>query len=837
MKISLNYLKQFLDFDLPPVDQLADIIGARLGALEEQPVDLSDVYKDVVIVKVVDSEAVSGSDHLNICKIDDGGNVKTVERDERGLINVVCGAANVRAGIFAAWLPPGSVLPASYFADKLTLEVRQIHGQKSNGMLASPKELNLSDDHQGIFVIDVDTRPGQSFIDAYSLDDYIIDIENKMFTHRPDCFGLLGIAREVSGILNHPFKSPDWYLSYPKLAKNSKLNLSIDNQVPELVPRFSLVVIDNIKVMPSSSTIQSYLTRMGVRPVNNIVDLTNIIMLESGQPLHAYDYHKLLKLSASGLVVSVRKPKSGDSLTLLNGKTVAPPDSSIGIAVGDNLIGLGGVMGGENSEIDDQTTSIVLEAACFDMYSIRRTSMELGIFSEAVTRFTKGQSPLQTTRVLDYALAKLKELVPDCRIASDIVDDLHLADEVIESDSLHAPVKINSAYINERLGTGLKVNDIARLLKNVEFDIETNGDELNIKAPFWRTDIEIKEDIVEEVGRLYGYENIQSKTLSRPVLATRSNPSTDFKDRVRTILVRSGANELMTHSFVPGKLLDRAGQDKDQAFKLANALSPELQYYRLSLTPSLLDKVHPNIKAGYNQFVLFEIGKGHNINQFDSKGIPMEFEMLDVIFAANEKSDVKGAAFYHARKYLDYLADCLAIDLEYRPFDNEEDYQVAKPYDHKRSAKVFVRGKDIALGMIGEYKASLKRDFKLPKYCAGFGLGITQLMSVASEPKYLLLTKYPHVAQDVTLQVSSEVKYSQLYDLLRDKLNELKPANSLAYLKPLSIYQKKNNLEFKNFSFRLIVASYERTLTDKEVDNLLTKLSEQATNEFKAKRL
>ncbi|HEY1646213.1 MAG TPA: hypothetical protein VGF75_07700, partial [Candidatus Saccharimonadales bacterium] len=212
MKISLNFLKHYLDFDLPPVDELVEVIGQRLGALEDRPVNLSEVYKDAVIVKVVECTPIEGSDHLNLCLIDDGQKTKDVERAKSGLVQVVCGAPNVKAGALAVWLPPGAVVPATFFKEPFTLEARSIQGQISNGMLASPRELNIADDHDGILIIEEAIEPGSSFAAVYELEDSVIDIENKMFTHRPDCFGILGVAREVSGILNKPFKSPDWYL-------------------------------------------------------------------------------------------------------------------------------------------------------------------------------------------------------------------------------------------------------------------------------------------------------------------------------------------------------------------------------------------------------------------------------------------------------------------------------------------------------------------------------------------------------------------------------------------------------------------------------------------------
>ncbi len=228
----------------------------------------------------------------------------------------------------AAWLPPGAIVPSTYFKDQFKLEARQLRGQTSNGMLASSKELNLSEDHEGLLVVDPSTNPGDSFLKVYQLDDYLIDIENKMFTHRPDCFGQLGVAREVAGILGHRFKSPEWYLNAPSIETSNEFKISVQNEIPSKVPRFSVVVIDNIEIKPSPMAVQSYLSRLGVRPINNIVDLTNIVMLETGQPLHAYDYDKLKSLANGGeVVISTRLPRPSEAIMLLNGKEVKPTQS------------------------------------------------------------------------------------------------------------------------------------------------------------------------------------------------------------------------------------------------------------------------------------------------------------------------------------------------------------------------------------------------------------------------------------------------------------------------------------------------------------------------------
>jgi phenylalanyl-tRNA synthetase beta chain len=842
MKISLNHIRPYQDQykwsgDLAPdgIEALVDRIGSQLGAVEGVT-DIGKMYEGVLIAKIVACQKLEESDHLSVCMIDDGGVSQNSERDEDGHVQVVCGAPNVREGLTVVWLPPGTIVPESFAKEPFVLEARIFRGHKSNGMLASPRELGIGENHEGILEIDEDVTPGTLFAKTYGLSgDYVIDIENKMFTHRPDCFGMIGVARELAGIQNQAFKSPDWYEStatFPSIEADS-LKLAVKNELPELVKRFTAITMSSIEVKPSPVWLQVQLSRLGIRPINNVVDLTNYYMVLTGQPLHAYDYDKVAALSGSdGAVIEVRNPKAHEKIKLLNGKEIEPRSEAIMIGTPSSLIGLGGVMGGSETEVDENTKNIIIEAATFDMYSVRRTAMVHGLFTDAVTRFSKGQSPLQNVAVLAKVADDMRQYAGG-KVAGQLIDDNHLSSEIMERNSVDATVSISRDFVNSRLGLKLSTEDMAKLLTNVEFHVTQNDNVLAITAPFWRTDIEIPEDIVEEVGRLYGYDKLPLELPLRSIAPAEKNQLLELKGKVRAILAKAGANEILTYSFVHGNLLEKAGQEKSQAFQISNALSPDLQYYRLSLTPSLLANVHPNIKAGYDEFVLFEIGKGHNLMHKDSdEGLPAEFEMLDVIYAAKEKPTSSGAAFYKARKYLDNLAAGLGLELEYRPFTIEDDYPVAKPYDPTRSAQIFVKGTDLPLGMIGEYKQSVRKSLKLPEHCAGFSIGLVQLHGACKQAPaaYVPLPRFPKVEQDVTLKLPVTVPYQKLEELVLQHINEMKPEQTVASTLPLGIYQRSADDTYKQVTFRLSIASYQRTLTDSEVHTMLDRLTHLVEN-------
>lgn len=835
MKVSLNWIR-FLNekyrcaADPAPhgIDQLVDKIGTQLGAVEEV-VDLGERYKGIVVAKVISAKKHPQADKLKICWIDDGGVVKNVARNDKGLIQVICGAPNVAAGQLVAWLPPGSSVPATIDKEPFVLEAREIRGQMSSGMIASAKELALGDDHEGILVIDEPAKPGDDFAALYKLDDFIIDIENKMFTHRPDLFGQLGIARELAGIQGHTFKSPRWYredVSIKIDGRNSGLKLEVKNQVPELVPRFCAIVLRDVKVGLSPVWLQSRLSGLGVRPVNNIVDITNLLMLETAQPLHAYDYDKV----KTG-VLGVRLSKKGEQLKLLGGKEISLAQGAVVITDGSEPIGLGGIMGGTSTQVDENTKNIVLESANFDMNLTRRTAMTYGLFTDAATRFTKNQSPRQNLAVITKTIDDILRLAGG-RIAGQLIDDRHFDDKPVI-------VKVSTEFINKRLGLDLSPSEIQKLLQNVEFSVSVSKKMLEVVVPFWRTDIAIPEDIVEEVGRLYGYDKLPLVLPERKIEPASKDRLLGFKDDLRQRLSAFGANEALTYSFVDGRLLKKTGQDEKNAHKLSNALSPGLQYYRFSLMPSLLDKVHPNIKAGFDEFTLFEIGKGHDKQHKTDDGLPQELELLGLIYAAGAKTGQKGSAYYQAKHFLDSLGRSLGLEFNYKLINKPSKAPLARPYEESRSAMVSIKSNEKYLGIIGEFNPYVRQQLKLPKYAAGFEIDITALMDNAKASNdYRPPPRFPQIYQDICLRTAASSSYASLSAFLTAQLTEAKTKQGYEYqLEPIDIYQKDKDSQDKQTTWRITLSHAERTMTIKETNKLLDKIAENAKQQLDAERI
>ena len=856
MKVSLNLIKQLINFELPPVGELVARVNQQLGGVEEV-IDLKAKYDGARIVRVVECAKHPDADRLSVTKIDDSGAVADVPRDENGLVQVVCGAPNVHADMWAIWLPPKSTVPASFDDEEpFVLDARPLRGVLSQGMLAAADELDIGTDHEGIVEIHehdvpagVELTAGARFAEMFGLDDYVLDIENKMFTHRPDCFGQLGVAREIAGIFGRKFTSPDWYKEEQKFAGGEGLELEVFNDAPELVPRFMAVAIRDVTVGPSPLWLQCQLVAMGGKPINNIVDATNYIMLMTAQPTHAYDYNKL-----RGSKIGARMARDGEKVSLLNGKEYELTNDDIVIADGEGVIGLAGIMGGADTEVSSDTKNIVLECANFDMYALRRTAMRHGIFTDALTRFNKGQSPLQNAAVLKQLMGMVGGVQ-----ASEVFDNRNDRLMVIQHDSrvtfgsagketisifdwgaVTGVLVLESTFVNERLGTEFSPQEICRILKNVEIKAHEEPEpntpyQFEVIAPFWRTDLELPEDIIEEVGRLYSFDKLPRQLPMRSIKPAPRNPRRQLKQAIRQSLSRAGANEVLTYSFVHERVLKNAEQDPSRAYRLSNALSPDLQYYRTSVLPSLLDKVHANIKAGHDEFMLFEIGKIHDKElPLNDENLPSEQTFVDGVYAS--KKPRAGAPFYKARKLVDRLLTDLNVEADFVKIA-ESDADVPVPFDGQRSAWIVAKNGD-KLGIVGELSQAVRRNFKLPDYTAAFSLDIEKLqvcLTESREHNYRPLSRFPSISQDISLRSSVEISHDELLRAVRQCLDESK--NLHCHVQTLGIYQPKDDAAIKTTTFRLTFTSYQQTLTDAEVKPIMDNIATAALTKLDAERV
>ena len=871
MKISLNWLKKFVDLDGVLVEDLVELIGARLVEVEGV-IDEREKYEGIYAVKVMSAEKVPET-KLTLCKIDDGGVAKKIERDKDGLIEVVCGGPNVRVGMLAVWIAPGATVPSSFCEDApFVIGARKMLGKfLSQGMLAGADELDFGDEHKTIAELSPDdAQAGTPLTEIFGLSDIILEIENKSLTHRPDCFGIIGFAREVAGILGQKFVEPEFLASAGSkhILGQEKIELKIKIEDADLCPRYEALVMHKKDKTGTKylTQMQTLLARSGVRTIDPIVDMTNYLMLLTGQPLHAFDWDKLVEVGGKKTPeIVVRAAKDGEKMVLLDGREIEMSKNDILITSSGVPVALAGAMGGANTAIDGDTKRIIVESATFSLYNLRKTQMKHGIFSEAITRFTKGQPAGLTDPVVrEFAREMAGELTP-----------LALFDEYAKEDSVSV-VKITTDEINRVLGTEYSYAQVEETLRNVGFVTEISCNHSNarrqgnprktsdengagagpssraaatsslplslqmakspqksssdfpssyaekppsqtliVTAPFWRTDIRIVEDAIEEVGRLLGYDGIVP---SLPLHGTAgSDKLLELKMQVRSILAGAGANEVLTYSFVPGDLLEKVGQDVNNSYKIVNSISPDLQYVRQQLAPSLLVKAAENLKDGHGEFGLFEMNQVFlKSDGMNDEGVPVVNDNLAFCYTARDQK----SCFYEAKLYIEYLMERLGVDgVRFDRVPDEGLPQCGAFYEPKRTAKIMVADKWV--GVLGEVKKSVMAALKLPEGTAVVEVGLGGLMErIGTAKKDFKMSQYPSVERDLTLAVEEKVSYEKIYGEIEKILMERK---LIFEVMPLTIYRAKGAKKLK-ISWHLKFADVEKTLTNQGIQGIMERL-------------
>ena len=776
MKISLNWLKKFVKINVPD-DELVRLIGARLVEVEGV-IDESTKYNNIYVVRVATVERIPDT-HLTLCQIDCGNvEVTGVEKNDEGLIQVVCGAPNVREGMLAAWIAPGAIVPASVHEDAPFVigKRKMLSKYESNGMLAGADELDFGDDHSGITEIDpAMAKPGDLLADVFELCDLILDIENKSLTHRPDCFGMIGFAREVAGILGETFTETE-YFQKTKAIYGSENSISVSIADKDICSRYSAIVLTKHGEMKKKylTYMDTILSKSGMRPVDAVVDVANYLMLLTGQPLHAFDYDKFVAVGGSDKPkIIVRLARAGEKLELLDGKEITLLENDIVITSNGVPVALAGAMGGKNTEIDENTRNIIIESATFSLYNLRKTQMEHGIFSEAITRFTKGQPPYQTLDVAEDAAAML----------SDGFKVTAVADEYPHPEK-EITVKILVAEINQLLGTEYEDKLIIQTLENVGFGVKNHRGELTISVPAWRTDIHIKEDIIEEIGRLLGYDNIQP-TLPRHMTANK-NKMMILKSDIRETMKEFGANEVLTYSFVSERLLKKAGLDANNSYKIVNSISPELQLVRQTIVPSLLEKAYVNQKMPIDKFALFEINKVYRKEWgMDGENVPVEKMQMGFVVAERKNNET---AYYKAKKFAEELLLKFNIPVEFLPIKGKNADNL--PFEEKRAAEIW--SGEHYIGVVGEFKNSVKRNFKLAEFLAGFELDVDKILELLAPRK---INNNFEIREKLDETVTTTGSYAEALAEMTNKYPN-------AEITPVGIYQPED-AEARNITFHI----------------------------------
>ena len=753
MKFSYNWIREYVPALDTPARQLERLITMRTAECEGIE-ETGGLLAQACAARVVSVEPIPGSHNVKA----------SVQTGLYGDKVVVCGAPNCRPGMFSAYVPIGK---------------KVVNGVESDGMLASGAELGLNRDAAGIVELAAEL--------AGCAPDYIIEIDNKSITHRPDLWGHFGMAREVAAILRHPLRDPVKPSLIPGEPAPIPSPIKVAIEDLDLCPRYSALVFDNVTVQPSPLWLQYRLTAIGLNPINNIVDMTNFIMSELAQPMHAFDRDLL-----HGDTIFVRRAHEGEYFLALNEQDFTLHPSNLVIADAKGAVALAGVIGGMDSAIADSTTRIVLESACFNASSVRRTSAALKLRTDASMRFEKSQDPANTVRGLARAVELLQELSPGIRLVGGLADRSKLIPPP-------PPILLPMAWLVRKLGKNVSPEVVRDILERLAFGVSTAAPGVfSVTVPSWRAtkDVSVKDDLVEEVGRMIGYDSIEPRPPAVLTTVPPANEERAFNRRVRAVFADQGFTEVYNYSFVAEADARAFGMEPAEHVTVANPIAPNQSLLRMSLLPELRGNVLENAKH-FDAFRLFEIGR--EIHR-QPQGLPREIPHLA---AAIYSKDGDGRLFEMKR-----AAECLMPGAETRPC-------AAKPYEHPaRAAEIHWNG--AVAGRLFELHPSLAEG-----RTAMLDLDLTLVQAATpKEKRYTPIRRYPSSAFDLSVVARER----ELVGDLRGKLAALAGPllESIEYQRQYAGPPLAEGT--KSVSFRLTVGSPERTLSSEEVGEIRARL-------------
>lgn len=814
MLASLEWLKQYVDINISTAE-LCDKI-TRAGLEVDTVTNLGEGLEGVITGKVMEISRHPNSDHLWICMMDYG--------QGGDLVQILTGAQNVHQYDMVPVAVVGSKLPPSgRNPEGMKLKKAKMRGLDSFGMLCSAEELGidskllLPEQRSGIFILPQDTPIGVDIKEVLGLNDTIIDID--LTSNRADCFSIIGLAREISAITGCPLKMPAMDVK-EAAGGNAADYVSVKITAPELCSRFATRVLKDIKITNSPEWMQRRLRACGVRPISNVVDVTNYVMLELGQPMHAYDADKV-----AGHSLVVRRAEEGEKLITLDEKERILNSSMITIGDAEKAAGLGGVMGGLLTEVSGDTKNVILEAASFHGPSIRRTSRALGLRSEASGRFERGVDTILNHNALNRA-AHLLEEMGACETFAGIV-------EAYPEEIKPAVITTSSAKINGRIGCEISREEIISILQKLGFGVEEQGENLVVTAPTWRRDIECDADISEEVARMHGYDYIESHQPELKITQGHQSVLDDVKDSVQDYLAAAGLNEMMTYSFIKANAFDKMllpeNDARRQCIELLNPITDAFSVMRTTMIPSALQTASFNLRNHNNSVALFEVGRVFLPKALPLTDDPIERPVITAVISGRREElnwckSKENVDFYDMKGIVEGLLENLQVD----------DYTLvrsAAPYLHPgKSCDVVINGE--VIGSFGEVHPTVQENFELDQTTYVLEMNVEPLVAYATAvPKYHHLPKYPAMSRDIAVVVPVEVTNDEIVAVIRANAGEL-----LQDVRVFDIYTGKQVAAgCKSIAFNLTYQASDRTLTDAEVDASMKKVIAEVAEQYKAK--
>lgn len=783
MKVSLNWLKEYIDIKLP-IKELADrLTMAGLEVTRITPI--GGRWDKVVVGQITEISPHPHADHLKLVSVD-----TSKER-----ITVVSSAPNLRVGDKVPFAYIGAELIDPHTGKTFILSPTKIRGILSEGMVCSERELGISDRHEGVMVLPSDAPLGIPL--SQYLSDIILDID--ITPNRPDCLSVIGIAREIFALTGEPLHLPE--ITYPEEGPPIEEEVQVEIATPHLCPRYCAALIKGVKVEESPIWLKERLISYGMRPINNIVDITNYVMLEYGQPLHAFDFYTI-----KGKKIIVRTAKEGETLVTLDGieRTLSP--NNLVIADAERAVAIAGVMGGMETEVSPQTKDILLESANFDFISIRRTSAQLKIRTEASIRFEKGLSP----EIPPYGIRRAVQLILKLaggKAYKGIID-------IYPGKREKNPIPISVKETKRILGLELRMEEIKEVLTSLGFEIrEITPSQIEVLPPYWRSDIKQTADIIEEVARIVGYEKIPITMPRGEIPQKKPNEILNLKERIRDILSGFGLQEVITYSLVSGEKLRKVRSPL--GLKVINPLSKEQEYLRTSLRPGLLSTLALNQRneAGLK---IFEVGKVY----LPREGLPEERDMVGCILSGQrtpiswlEKEEVMD--FFDIKGLAQALLSALGIEADFLPSKDEFFLPL-------RQAGIFVKGESI--GILGEIHPQILEGFEIKRTAYLLEMDLVKLIPFIPFRRYQPLPRFPSIIRDIALIVDEGIPSRRIEEIIRG-------FPLVVEVFPFDLYIGRPVPEGKkSLAYRITFQSPHRTLTDKEVgevqEEILNRLKE-----------
>lgn len=796
MKISLSWIKEFVDLDGISTNEIVSKL--TMSGLEvEDVVDQNELYKNFIVGFVKETEKHPNADKLTICKVFNG------KED----LQVICGASNVKAGQKVVFAPIGSVIPNGDF----TIKKAKIRGVESNGMICAEDELLLSDDHAGIMILDEKLEAGQSISEALNLNDVILEIA--ITPNRPDALSHIGVARDLAAIFNRELIIPGINLNETEEAIEKIASVEVIDSIN--CPRYIAKVAKDVQIKESPKWLKDKLGKIGLRPINNIVDITNLVLHDCGQPLHAFDLDRL-----NDKKIIVKSTKAETSFITLDSKERKLPLNTLMICDGRNEVAIAGVMGGENSEITSSTKNILIESAYFNPSSIRKTSKALGLSTDASYRFERGTDP-NITKFAAERCAQLISEIAGGKIAKGIID---IYPKVITPREIELRFSRTAKILGYKVSSEKIKNILSRLglaLKLVD------DDTLLVSVPTFRPDIEREIDLIEEVARINGYDNIPTVTKINITLEEKTD-ETEVDENIREAATALGFFEMINNPLQSENDAKLTGSP----IKITNPLSADMECLRTSLLAGALNTISKNIRQGVKDLRFFEIGDAFiKKSKTDIESFEDFSESQNLIFIISGKEQLKGwntqekeSDFYLIKGLVDSFLckiklDNVLIDSYYSTVNEIYDYYLTKTF------------KQVELGRGGRVRNEVLKQFDINQDVHCFEFNLSLLKEIEPEAKrYKDTLKFPKIIRDFAFIFDKSVKYLDVKGFINKKSSQL--------LKEVSVFDVFESdslgLDKKSLAFTLEYYDQNRTLTEDEVEKDFNNLIALISKEFNA---